>query len=102
MSAARDLPLETIRLDQDNRVLTAIITNPPLNLANPLFLRELELLTKAVDRDLSIGAVVLTGGLEGRFPPTPTRVTSARWSKGHIQPCRWASSNRGCGCSTLP
>lgn len=67
MSAARDLPLETIRLDQDNRVLTATITNPPLNLANPLFLRELELLTKAVDRDLSVGAVVLTGGIEGRF-----------------------------------
>lgn len=67
MKSARDLPLETIQLEQDNRVLTATITNPPLNMANPVFLRELAVLTKAVDRDLSVGAVVLTGGIEGRF-----------------------------------
>ncbi|MGI9085796.1 MAG: enoyl-CoA hydratase/isomerase family protein [Aeromicrobium sp.] len=67
MNAVRDLSLEAIQLQQDDRVLTATITNPPLNMANPLFLRELEVLTKAVDRDPSVGAVVLTGGVEGRF-----------------------------------
>lgn len=36
-------------------------------MANPVFLRELAVLTMAVDRDLSVGAVVLTGGIEGRF-----------------------------------
>jgi len=41
--------------------------NPPINLANAAFLRDLDVLTKAVDRDPSVGAVVLTGGIEGRF-----------------------------------
>ena len=67
MSRARDLSLETIRLEQDGRVLTAVVTTPPLNMANGAFLRELDLLTKAVDRDPSIGAVVLTGGPAERF-----------------------------------
>ncbi|MGQ0840226.1 enoyl-CoA hydratase/isomerase family protein [Actinokineospora sp.] len=67
MKAARDLPLKTIRLEQDDRVLTAIYTSPPVNMADATFLRELDLLTKAVDRDQSVGAVVLTGGIRGRF-----------------------------------
>ncbi|MGH3375694.1 MAG: enoyl-CoA hydratase/isomerase family protein [Actinoallomurus sp.] len=67
MKAARDLSLETIRLQQDDRVLTAIYASPPVNMADARFLRELDLLTKAVDRDPSVGAVVLTGGIRGRF-----------------------------------
>ena len=67
MSTARDLSLETIRLEQDGRVLTATYTSPPLNFASAEFLREFDLLTRAVDRDPAVGALVLTGGIEGRF-----------------------------------
>jgi enoyl-CoA hydratase len=67
MTAARDLELETLELEQDGRVLTARFSNPPLNFMTTGFIRELEELTRAVDRDPSVGAVVLTGGLEGRF-----------------------------------
>ncbi len=67
MSAVRALRLKTIRLEQDGRVLTAACVTPPLNMANATFLRELDVLTRTVDRDPSIGAVVLTGGVEGRF-----------------------------------
>ena len=67
MKAARTLPLKTLRLEQNDRVLTAFFSNPPVNLADFAFLRELDLLTKAVDRDPSIGAVVLTGDVRGRF-----------------------------------
>ncbi len=67
MKAARELSLKTIRLEQDARVLTAIYANPPVNMADTAFLRELDLLTRAVDRDPSVGAVVLTGGIRGRF-----------------------------------
>jgi enoyl-CoA hydratase len=67
MSSARELALETLRLEQDDRVLTATYASPPLNFATATFLRDLDRLTQAVDRDRSIGAVVLTGGVEGRF-----------------------------------
>jgi enoyl-CoA hydratase len=67
MSSARELALETLRLEQDGRVLTAAYASPPLNFATTTFLRDLDRLTQAVDRDRSIGAVVLTGGIEGRF-----------------------------------
>jgi enoyl-CoA hydratase len=67
MRAARDLPLETLQLEQDGRVLTARFTNPPLNFMTTGFIRELYQLTRSVDRDPTVGAVVLTGGVEGRF-----------------------------------
>lgn len=67
MKAARDLPLQAIRLEQHDRVLTATYTSPPVNMADARFLRELDRLTKAVDRDPSVGAVILTGGIPGRF-----------------------------------
>jgi len=67
MSAARDLTLDTLRLEQDARVLTAHYSSPPLNFATTAFLRDLDRLTRAVDRDPTVGAVVLTGGVEGRF-----------------------------------
>jgi enoyl-CoA hydratase/carnithine racemase len=67
MKAARDLPLKTIKLEQHDRVLTATYTSPPVNMADATFLRELDRVTKAVDRDPSVGAVVLTGGIRGRF-----------------------------------
>jgi enoyl-CoA hydratase len=67
MTAARDLALETLQLEQDGRVLTARFSNPPLNFMTTVFIRELEQLTRSVDRDPTVGAVVLTGGVEGRF-----------------------------------
>jgi enoyl-CoA hydratase/carnithine racemase len=67
MSSARELALETLRLEQSGRVLTATYSSPPLNFATTTFLRDLDRLTQTVDRDRSIGAVVLTGGVERRF-----------------------------------
>ncbi|SBV03756.1 Enoyl-CoA hydratase/carnithine racemase [Streptomyces sp. Ncost-T6T-1] len=67
MSSARELGLTTLRLEQDGRVLTAFYANPPLNLITTAFLKDLDRLTRAVDRDPTIGAVVLTSDLPGRF-----------------------------------
>src|SRR5688572_30740456 len=67
MTAARDLALEALQLEQDGRVLTARFSNPPLNFMTTGFIRELDELTRRVDRDPTVGAVVLTGGVEGRF-----------------------------------
>jgi enoyl-CoA hydratase len=67
MATARELSLETLRLEQDGRVLTARFSNPPLNFMTTGFIRELDQLTRSVDRDPTVGAVVLTGGVEGRF-----------------------------------
>jgi enoyl-CoA hydratase/carnithine racemase len=57
----------TLDLEQDGRVLTARFSNPPLNFMTTGFIRELEALTRRVDRDPTVGAVVLTGGVDGRF-----------------------------------
>jgi enoyl-CoA hydratase len=66
LTAARDLSLETVQLEQEGRVLTARYSCPPLNFATTAFLRDLDRLTSSVDRDPTVGAVVLTG-VEGRF-----------------------------------
>lgn len=67
MTAVRDLSFDTLRLEQDGRVLTARFSNPPLHFLNTAFVRDLDRLTSAVDQDATVGAVVLTGGVEGRF-----------------------------------
>jgi len=67
MTAARDLSIETLQLEQDGRVLTARFSSPPLNFATTAFIRDLDQLTSVVDGDPTVGAVVLTGGVEGRF-----------------------------------
>ncbi|MDQ3933276.1 MAG: enoyl-CoA hydratase-related protein [Actinomycetota bacterium] len=67
MTAARDLSLQTLQLEQDGRVLTARYSSPPLNFATTEFIRDLDRLTRGVDRDPTVGAVVLTGGVEDRF-----------------------------------
>jgi len=61
------LKLETITAEQDGRVVTARYASPPLNFVTTTFVRDLDALTAAVDRDDSVGAVVLTGGVQGRF-----------------------------------
>jgi enoyl-CoA hydratase len=67
MTATRDLTFDTLQLAQDGRVLTARYACPPLNFLTAAGVRELDRLTSAVDRDPTVGAVVLTGGMEGRF-----------------------------------
>ncbi|BDT91719.1 enoyl-CoA hydratase/isomerase family protein [Nocardia sputorum] len=64
---AADLHLETIELEHTGRVLTARVVAPPLNFVTTAVVRDLDTLTAAVDTDDTIGAVVLTGGLPGRF-----------------------------------
>ena len=64
---ARDLSLETLSLHQDGRVLTAYYSSPPLSFVTIALVRDLDRLTAAVDRDDSVGAVVLTGAKNGRF-----------------------------------
>lgn len=66
MTAARDLSFDTLQLEQNGRVLTVRFTHPPLNFMPIAFLRDLDRLTSSVDRDPTVGAVVLTGGIEGR------------------------------------
>lgn len=67
MKTAAEVALETIAVEQHGRVLTARYASPPFNFVNMAFIRDLDKLTEAVDDDGSVGAVVLTGGVEGRF-----------------------------------
>lgn len=67
MRRARDLALETLALEQEGRVLTARYGHPPFNYMTDALLRELEELTRVVDEDDSVGAVVLTGRPPERF-----------------------------------
>ena len=67
MTSARDLSFETLQLEQNGRVLTVRYSSPPLNFLTTAFIRDLDRLTSAVDHDATVGAVVLTGGVEGRF-----------------------------------
>lgn len=67
MTNAVERRLETITLEQNGRVLTARYTSPPLNFVTTACIRDLDILTRAVDRDNSVGAVILTGGVDGRF-----------------------------------
>src|SRR5262245_23230016 len=67
MTATRDLSFDTLQLEQDGRVLTARYSRPPFNFLTMAFIRDLDRLTSGVDDDATVGAVVLTGGVEGRF-----------------------------------
>ncbi|MFW0790628.1 enoyl-CoA hydratase/isomerase family protein [Gordonia sp. CPCC 205333] len=58
---ASELPLTTLTLRQDGRVLTAQFNQPPHHFVTIDFVRDLDALTRAVDKDSSVGAVVLTG-----------------------------------------
>lgn len=67
MSAAIDLGLDTLRLEQDGRVLTAYYSNPPSNYVKAALLRDLDLLTRTVEDDNAVGAVVIASDVAGRF-----------------------------------
>ena len=67
MTVTRNLSFETLKLEQNGRVLTVRFSHPPRNFMPLSFIRELDRLTSSVDSDPTVGAVVLTGGMEGRF-----------------------------------
>ena len=67
MTPTRDLSFDTLQVEQNGRVLTVRYSTPPLNFLTAAGIRDLDRLTSSVDGDATIGAVVLTGGVEGRF-----------------------------------
>jgi enoyl-CoA hydratase len=58
---------DTITTERDGRTMTVRIENPPHNFMNRRMVGELDELTRSLEGDRSIGAVVITGGIEGRF-----------------------------------
>lgn len=56
-----------LTLERDGRVVTATFRNPPYNFLTGSVVGELTSLVRSVETDTSIGAVILTGGLEGIF-----------------------------------
>jgi enoyl-CoA hydratase/carnithine racemase len=64
---ACDLELDTLTVEQEDRVLTVRISDPPYNYMTARMQKDLDALTAAVDADVSVGAVVLTGGVPKRY-----------------------------------
>jgi enoyl-CoA hydratase len=64
---ARDLDLGTLTVEQEDRVLTVRFCDPPYNYMTARMQNDLDTLTAAVDDDVSVGAVVLTGGVPKRY-----------------------------------
>jgi enoyl-CoA hydratase/carnithine racemase len=64
---ARDLELDTLTVEQDDRVLLVRFCDPPHNFMTARMQKDLDILTAAVDADISVGAVVLTGGAPKRY-----------------------------------
>jgi len=67
MTRARDLELATLGIEQEDRVLTVAVCDPPYNYMTSRMQKDLEILTAAVDYDDTVGAVVLTGGVPHRY-----------------------------------
>jgi enoyl-CoA hydratase/carnithine racemase len=64
---ARELELDTLTVEQDDRVLTVRFCDPPYNFMTARMQKDLDTLTAAADADISVGAVVLTGGVPNRY-----------------------------------
>jgi enoyl-CoA hydratase/carnithine racemase len=64
---ARELELGTLTVEQEDRVLTVRFCDPPHNYMTARMQKDLDTLTAAVDADVSVGAVVLTGGVPKRY-----------------------------------
>jgi enoyl-CoA hydratase/carnithine racemase len=56
-----------VRTERDGRVMTVTLDNPPRNFMNGPMVRELDELTRELESDDSVGAVVLTGAADGIF-----------------------------------
>jgi enoyl-CoA hydratase/carnithine racemase len=58
---------DTITTERYGRILTVRVDNPPHNFMNRTMVAELDELIRSLEEDRSIGSVVITGGVEGRF-----------------------------------
>jgi enoyl-CoA hydratase len=67
IARAGDLELDTLTVEQKDRVLTVRFYDPPHNFMTARMQKDLDTLTAAVDDDTSVGAVVLTGGVPKRY-----------------------------------
>jgi enoyl-CoA hydratase len=56
-----------VRTERDGRVLTVTLDNPPSNLMNRRMVGELDALTRELEADDSVGAVVMTGAPDDVF-----------------------------------
>lgn len=61
MPRAVDLELSTLTLSQRGRVLTAVFADPPNHFLSLRLVKDMDRLSLAVDRDPTVGAVILTG-----------------------------------------
>jgi enoyl-CoA hydratase len=61
------MPDKTLEVRREGRVMTVRLVNPPRNFMTGRMVLELEELVAGLEGDGSIGAVVLTGGIEGVF-----------------------------------
>lgn len=62
-----DLNLTTLRCAQDGRVLTVRIDAPPFNYMTAAMQDDVVRLVTAVHADTSVGTVIVTGGVPGRY-----------------------------------
>lgn len=67
VTAVRPRPATKITTEQDGRVLTVRFDDPPRNLLDAALVDELYELVRRLERDRSVGAVVLTGAPGGAF-----------------------------------
>jgi enoyl-CoA hydratase/carnithine racemase len=58
---------QTLSTERDGRVLVVRVDNPPLNFMNRGMVAELDAITRVLERDSSIGAVVITGAKPGLY-----------------------------------
>jgi hypothetical protein len=56
---ARDLELDTLTVEQDDRVLFVRFCDPPHNYMTARMQKDLDILTAALDADIRVGAAVL-------------------------------------------
>lgn len=56
-----------VRTEREGRVMTVTLDNPPRNFMNGSMVHELDELTRELESDRSLGAVVLTGAADGIF-----------------------------------
>jgi enoyl-CoA hydratase len=72
---AHDLELDTLAVEQDDRVLLVRFCDPPHNYMTARMQKDLDILTAAVDADTRVGAAVL--GHSEVMPPTAVKNSSA-------------------------
>ena len=58
---------DPVQIERSGRVMTVRLVNPPHNFMNREMVLGLEQVITGLERDDSIGAVIVTGGDEGKF-----------------------------------